>query len=59
MDPNIVLEEIRKVLETHLMPSNGYLSVEEIDKFINSIRDLDGWLSAGGALPKDWERTKR
>ena len=54
MDPNEVLETIRRL-------SNMYRHAADWDEnethaLIGHIEDLDGWLSDGGFLPKDWAR---
>jgi hypothetical protein len=56
MDPNATLRRIREALADIDKASNpdsaGTAALEATD----AMRDLDEWLSRGGALPQAWER---
>ena len=59
MDPNVCLEELRKLAKLILDPP-GYVSNDTQatrgERLAELAQALDGWLSKGGFLPKDWER---
>lgn len=60
MDPNVALEEIRRLIETCLdssvptkpTPKEAFLELAEL------VDGLDGWLSKGGFLPDAWEANR-
>lgn len=59
MDPNVVLTNIRRLLEAvefQVQPDTGLVDLDDACELIDAFRDLDGWLSRGGFLPADWER---
>ena len=52
MDPNAALVELRRALhDLHADRSNEAL----LERAIELFEGLDGWLSCGGFLPRDWK----
>jgi hypothetical protein len=48
LDPNATLKELRDRIE---------LDADfDVDRVADLFMALDGWLSGGGFLPRDWER---
>lgn len=54
MDPNATLERIRK-LYTELLNSNDQIVDPKVQELLESVENLDDWLSAGGLKPTDWK----
>jgi hypothetical protein len=57
LDPDETLRLIREKFRPQL--DYNKLMGEKYYTIAVAFNDLDEWLSAGGALPKDWERTKK
>lgn len=57
MDPNANLAEIRE-LTSRLLKQDQFSHENEEDgiALAEFVEALDQWLSAGGFLPKDWQR---
>ena len=53
MDPNAVLQLIREQVATYL--DGGEADVTEMTE---AFELLDSWLTGGGFLPSDWQRTE-
>lgn len=59
MDPNVSLAKIREAVgELRQADDDGLWSDDssQIGMLLESFEALDGWLSTGGFLPKDWSR---
>jgi hypothetical protein len=52
MDPNATLREIRAIVKG--ADEDGCLGSIEQARLVDLWEALDGWLSNGGFLPKDW-----
>jgi hypothetical protein len=57
MDPDEALKELRLMVRTALRCTDNDLPLpEEITwRMAEVFEGLDGWISKGGFLPKDWE----
>jgi hypothetical protein len=55
MDPNAALKEIREIVKD---PDSNLDSgrVGTLSRLIDLIDGLDGWISKGGFLPRDWQK---
>lgn len=49
MDPDKALEEIRELVEWH-----GKLGAFQVERLVELVAGLDGWLATGGFKPKAW-----
>lgn len=54
MDPNAALAEIRTFLRQWEGSAREQRPIEEYDRAIEKMRDLDRWISRGGFLPEGW-----
>lgn len=54
MDPDKVLEDIRKLLEKYPWEESDIAVSENFNSLQEKIRCLDQFLSKGGFLPTDW-----
>lgn len=56
MDPDANLAEQRRIL--YLLRTNGYRTPthreQAVDRLLDLVEALDGWLMKGGFPPKDW-----
>ncbi|MEU6587024.1 hypothetical protein [Nocardia sp. NPDC046763] len=56
MDPNTALTRIRELIAVyHSIGDGADYDPEFIVEFFEHVEELDGWLSRGGFLPKEWE----
>src|SRR5574341_214019 len=57
MDPNTTLAEIRQIIlrAEELEAQDKSLFADASDRLVELVRDLDEWLSRGGALPRAWK----
>lgn len=53
MDPNAALADIRDLLTALDADPKRHFAVEELNEKFTA---LDGWLSKGGFLPREWEK---
>ena len=59
MDPNAALKEIREIVKNADKPNplkGIYEEHAEFSRLIDLIDGLDGWISKGGFLPRDWQK---
>jgi hypothetical protein len=58
MDPNACLNEIRQIIaNAREMEEDGEDDlIFDQDRFLDLVEALDGWISKGGFLPKDWKK---
>lgn len=59
MDPDATLRLIRVIAAPVLDGRRDYdkhEAIEELERLSELCRALDGWLSRGGCLPKEWAR---
>lgn len=49
MDPNETLREIRELIALHIESARG-----DYARLLELCEALDGWLSHGGFLPREW-----
>lgn len=56
MDINVTLADLRSTINAieTIDLENGTADWDRINDAINLFSNLDGWLSKGGFLPKDW-----
>ncbi len=54
MDPNETLDRIRDIT-TNMMA--GEASDADVDLLPELVEALDQWITRGGFLPRDWQRT--
>ena len=52
MDPNATLDRIYEAIGNW----ERYRSSDHADELVEAILALDGWLTNGGFLPRDWNR---
>lgn len=54
MDPTAALQEIRELLkmDTRIAEHDG----PSLDRLLELIDGLDGWMSKGGFLPEQWRK---
>lgn len=55
MDPNASLEKIRSLI-AHVR-ENGHFDGYEDEILMDLVTGLDEWLTKGGFLPTEWERS--
>lgn len=53
MDPNAALDEIRSLAAR----ADGGLGRSDAERLAELVSGLDSWLSGGGFLPSDWQRS--
>ena len=59
MDPNVTLLRIRVLrtqIQMHLICNRPHKIEEPSAELCELVESLDGWLSRGGFLPKEWKR---
>lgn len=60
MDPNTALENARRACANFRAGVDANATAAELDEYAQDLAEhfaaLDGWLSAGGFLPTDWQR---
>ena len=55
MDPNEALKNAREAVQRYNNCNEHVLTrVKESEKLVEAFEALDGWISKGGFLPKDW-----
>ena len=55
MDPDEALKTARAAA-TYILSNGGHH--EQCEELAEAFEALDGWLSKGGFLPKDWQQKK-
>ena len=57
MDVNAALAELRELTAAwEAAGSHGTFTVEQADRTIELVRDIDEWITKGGFLPAAWQR---
>lgn len=63
MDPNEALRLLRRfgdivaaAVDTQTYCDHPEVFARNASDLADAARDLDNWMSSGGALPKDWEK---
>jgi len=56
MDPNVCLAELRDLGKFTIKAKET--GVDDFVRVLELFEALDGWLSSGGFLPKDWREAK-
>lgn len=56
MDPNVVLSEIRDLIQEYDRARDSHQADLKAASLVTRIRTLDVWLSNGGFLPAEWEQ---
>jgi hypothetical protein len=61
MDPDANLAETRKLVDDIMRAIDGDspLDVSDVDRLVELVRSLDGWITRGGYLPAAWARGGR
>lgn len=54
MDPQATLDELRRIALEHLESDDSDLA-----RMAELVEALDGWLSTGGFLPRDWQARRQ
>ena len=52
MDPNATLKEIREIIKSWTKDESKDIP----SRLVDLIDGLDGWISKGGFLPRDWQK---
>ena len=56
MDPDAVMRRLRDALSDFGCAGDDEEAIEAANEFGSAFADLDGWLSKGGFLPREWAR---
>lgn len=56
MDPNETLRSLRELVE-QVYNEEGDVN-DQLEDFAGYFEDLDGWISKGGFLPRDWNENR-
>lgn len=56
MDPDAVLRDIRVYTANLLATQSDVLKLATAEALVESVTNLDHWLSHGGFLPLEWQR---
>lgn len=54
MNPDAALTELLELTSTHLDPGDAPPDPVDVARIVELVRALDGWLLAGGFVPRRW-----